>query len=62
MGLLYGRAGRLTAKNGGFRPGQAREAETPHEHWFQATFGTALSAAIDELKTVCLSINHLRLC
>ena len=22
MGLLYGRAGRLTAKNGGFRPGQ----------------------------------------
>ena len=23
MGLLYGRAGRLTAQNGGFRPGQA---------------------------------------
>jgi hypothetical protein len=23
MGLLYGRAGRLTAKNGGFRPGRA---------------------------------------
>ena len=23
MGLLYGRAGRLTTKNGGFRPGQA---------------------------------------
>jgi len=23
MGILYGRAGRLTAKNGGFRPGQA---------------------------------------
>jgi hypothetical protein len=22
MGLLYGRAGRLTSKNGGFRPGQ----------------------------------------
>ena len=22
MALLYGRAGRLTAKNGGFRPGQ----------------------------------------
>jgi hypothetical protein len=22
MGLLYGRAGRLTAENGGFRPGQ----------------------------------------
>jgi hypothetical protein len=26
MGLLYGRAGRLTAKNGGFRSGQVREA------------------------------------
>jgi hypothetical protein len=25
MGLLYGRAGRLTAKNGGIRPGQASE-------------------------------------
>jgi hypothetical protein len=24
MGLLYGRAGRLTAKNGGFRPGQCK--------------------------------------
>jgi hypothetical protein len=24
MGLLYGRAGRLTAQNGGFRPGQFR--------------------------------------
>ena len=24
MTLLYGRAGRLTARNGGFRPGQAR--------------------------------------
>ena len=23
MGLLYGRAGRLTAENGGFRPGQS---------------------------------------
>ena len=26
MELLYGRAGRLTAKNGGFRPGQSRGA------------------------------------
>jgi hypothetical protein len=26
MGLLYGRAGRLTAENGGFRPGQAEWA------------------------------------
>jgi hypothetical protein len=26
MGLLYGRAGRLTAENAGFRPGQAAEA------------------------------------
>ena len=25
MGLLHGRAGRLTSKNGGFRPGQCRE-------------------------------------
>ena len=24
MVLLYGRAGRLTAKNGGFRPGQSK--------------------------------------
>jgi hypothetical protein len=24
MGLLYGREGRLTAKNGGFRPGQGK--------------------------------------
>jgi hypothetical protein len=24
MGLLYGRAGRLTAENGGFRPGQMK--------------------------------------
>ena len=28
MGILYGRAGRLTAENGGFRPGQSeREVE-----------------------------------
>ena len=25
MALSYGRAGRLTAKNGGFRPGQVHE-------------------------------------
>jgi hypothetical protein len=25
---LYGRAGRLTAENGGFRPGQAAEAKS----------------------------------
>ena len=41
MGFLYGRAGRLTAKNGGFRPGQwqqikdgrtnAVEVEAPRE-------------------------------
>jgi hypothetical protein len=29
MGLLYGRAGRLTAKNGGFRPGQCRAEAEP---------------------------------
>ena len=28
MGLLYGRAGCLTTKNGGFRPGQARAQRT----------------------------------
>ena len=28
MGLLYGRAGRLTAKNGGFRPGQSWDQRT----------------------------------
>ena len=28
MGLLYGRAGRLTAENGGFRPGQSRADRT----------------------------------
>ena len=27
MALLYGRAGRLTVKNGGFRPGQATTDE-----------------------------------
>jgi hypothetical protein len=27
MGLLHGRAGRLTAKNGGFRPGQCADIE-----------------------------------
>ena len=26
MAFLYGRAGRLTAKNGGFRPGQIRDS------------------------------------
>ena len=26
MAFLYGRAGRLTSQNGGFRPGQARDA------------------------------------
>ena len=29
MGLLYGRAGRLTGENGGFRPGQGARLETP---------------------------------
>jgi hypothetical protein len=28
MGLLYGRAGRLNAKNGGFRPGQELGVES----------------------------------
>jgi hypothetical protein len=29
MGLLYGRAGRLTAQNGGFRPGQSPSGRGP---------------------------------
>jgi hypothetical protein len=29
MGLLYGRAGRLTAENGGFRRGQESDTRTP---------------------------------
>jgi hypothetical protein len=31
MALLYGRAGRLTAKNGGFRPGQAEQCAAGHQ-------------------------------
>ena len=37
MGLLYGRAGRLTAKNGGFRRGQAAE-----NSMFDAVFQASL--------------------
>ena len=29
MALVYGRAGRLTAKNGGFRPGQCNNQPCP---------------------------------
>jgi hypothetical protein len=39
MGLLYGRAGRLTAENGGFRPGQ-------EEEWLQ--LAAACEAGLDE--------------
>jgi hypothetical protein len=31
MGLLYGRAGRLTAQNGGFRPGQVPPLVCPND-------------------------------
>ena len=39
MALLYGRAGRLAAKNGGFRPGQedvaaSRAAGAPLREWY----------------------------
>jgi N-acyl-D-aspartate/D-glutamate deacylase len=46
MGLLYGRAGRLTAKNGGFRPGQwIMDAHAPdYEPAPKASIG-ALAAA-----------------
>jgi hypothetical protein len=33
MALLYGRAGRLTAKNDGFRPGQWRQEAELVEYW-----------------------------
>jgi hypothetical protein len=33
MALLYGRAGRLTAENGGFRPGQWPGARYRHAAW-----------------------------
>ena len=32
MGLLYGRAGRLTAKHGGFRPGQWHDDNATGTH------------------------------
>jgi hypothetical protein len=32
MGLLYGRAGRLTAQNGGFRPGQLEKMRADLDH------------------------------
>jgi hypothetical protein len=36
MVLLYGRAGRLTAKNGGFRPGQSpKNAHDPGARQFE---------------------------
>ena len=28
-----------------------REAQTPHEHWFQSTFGSVIENAIDDLKS-----------
>ena len=36
MGLLYGRAGRLTAENGGFRPGQSACNHRPQQLKYDA--------------------------
>ena len=43
MGFLYGRAGRLTAENGGFRPGQVvkRPASCPGRAEMQLMVGVA---------------------
>jgi hypothetical protein len=48
MGILYGRAGRLTAQNGGFRRGQVRVAQ-------QANDATALGYAVMWLLSVVKS-------
>jgi hypothetical protein len=36
MALLYGRGGRLTAKNGDFRPGQGELRKNWDDRWFVA--------------------------
>ena len=51
MGLLYGRAGRLTAKNGGFRPGQwLSDDEHGVRGWDSTDFadGPGLGASFDK--------------
>jgi hypothetical protein len=44
---LYGRAGRLTAKNGGFRPGQYAEVAAPHRPFDFIDPPRALEGALD---------------
>ena len=54
MAVLYGRAGRLTAKNGGFRPGQIRAAG-------QATVLTVAPAGETEPGATPLVADFMRL-
>ena len=41
MALLYGRAVRVTAQNGGFRPGQVPTLEPPYHGVAQKALGNA---------------------
>ena len=57
MALLYGHAGRLTAKNGGFRPGQlgprALSVWDPAGHrWAEVRgeFGAAVGASVADIR------------
>ena len=59
MGLLYGRAGRLTAQNGGFRPGQRSlsklsDAVRTESAAYAATVGRASRQDLDRF-TLSLS-------
>jgi hypothetical protein len=47
MGLLYGRAGRVTAENGGFRPGQG------------CGWGTAARLVVRDAAGRCLFDRHV---
>jgi hypothetical protein len=59
MGLLYGRAGRLTAKNGGFRPGQwvsfVPRVSSPATGWSISSMGQML----DPVDVVAHGATHL---
>jgi hypothetical protein len=56
MALLYGRAGRLTARNGGFRPGQARFSS----YASSLAFANATYALEAELYPACRSSSTSR--
>jgi hypothetical protein len=51
MGLLHGRAGRLTGKHGGFRPGQELKSDTEIVTAAVSSFGQALRYANDDAKS-----------